>query len=396
MLQAFDVGFAHAPPPPPPSFFNCSEQGADAFAPVQLTNAKGTLRATMIAYGATMTHLFVHDHTSVPRDVILGWDDATQYCANAEHTYFGATIGRVANRVAKCELPFKGKVYPLSCNEKGWDTIHGGVVGFDRVTWKVVAQRSSSVTWQHTSPDGAMGFPGEVTINVTHTIGDDDSWTIEYSAAADADTVLMLTNHAYFNLNANVDNTPTVLEHVLSLPTATAVLEVTGAPNYHLIPTGKVLDVARGSFVDFWSKPKAVGKDIDGGVVTALGGYDNAFVFASADASEAAAASPSTLPVVATVSSPLTNITMTMRTDQPSVQVYTGNFLNGTDPALRLRRKASQSYGAKPQYYQWRGAITFEAQGYPDAPHNANFPSIELAKGKRYVQRTSYTFGIVE
>ena len=83
-----------------------------------------------------------------------------------------------------------------------------------------------------------------------------------------------------------------------------------------------------------------------------------------------------------------------MRTDQPSVQIYTGNFLNGTDPALRLRRKASQSYGAAPQYYQWRGAITFEAQGYPDAPHNANFPSIELAKGKRYVQRTSYTFGI--
>jgi aldose 1-epimerase len=110
------------------------------------------MTATMIAYGATMTHLLVPNKMGTMSDVILGWDDLTQYCANAQHTYFGATIGRIANRVAKCEFPLNGKTYKLSCNEKDFDTLHGGIVGFDRRVWTSVAMNSSSVTWVRAPP----------------------------------------------------------------------------------------------------------------------------------------------------------------------------------------------------------------------------------------------------
>jgi aldose 1-epimerase len=191
----------------------------------------------------------------------------------------------------------------------------------------------------------------------------------------------------YFNLNANVDNTETVLEHELMMPTATKMEDVTGAPDFHLIPTGKINAIAPGSPWDF-KKRKAIGKDINKGDVTAAGGYDNAWIFDDWKAGMAAR------PVV-TLSSPLTGITLEMSTDQPSVQIYTGNFLNGTDTnssdtAVRIPRKASQ--GGPSQYYQWRGAITLEAQQYIDAQNHPNFPSIELKPGERYEQHTVYKF----
>lgn len=378
---------------PLPSFFNCSSQPANAFEPLTLKNSKG-MEATMIAYGATMTHLLVPDASDVKRDVLLGWDDRSQYCANAEHTYFGATIGRIANRVAECSFELGGQKYDLSCNEKEFDTLHGGVVGYDRRVWTAVAQSSSSVTWSYFSPDGDMGFPGDLSVNVTHTITEANEWTIEYSAlAGDRSTVVAMTNHAYFNLNANVDNTATVLEHVLHMPSATQALEVSGAPDFHLLPTGKVLDIAAGSALDFFTEPKPVGQDIEHGVVTANGGYDNAWIFGDSPSDKMAH--------VVTLWSPRTGIQLDMATDQPSVQVYTGNFLNGTDAdssssSFHIQRKASQSFGSEPQYYHWRGAITLEAQQYPDAVHHSNFPSIELRPGGRYQQRTSYKFSTTD
>jgi aldose 1-epimerase len=175
--------------PPPPSFYNCSSQPKSAFEPVTLTSKQKTVTLTMIAYGATATHLVVKDRAGGDRDVLLGWDDATQYCANAQHTYFGATIGRVANRIANCSFALGGKDYATSCNEKDYDTLHGGVVGWDRRVWEAVARTSSSVTWRYRSPAGEMGFPGAVDVNVTHSIGDDGAWSIAYSAAADERTV---------------------------------------------------------------------------------------------------------------------------------------------------------------------------------------------------------------
>lgn len=370
----------------PPSFFNCSLQPAHAFEPVTLRNGKG-IEARMIAYGATMTHFLVPDAGGVQRDVLLGWDDATQYCANAQHTYFGATIGRVANRITKCSFELEGQGYNVDCNERDWDTLHGGVVGFDRRVWTAFARSSSSVKWSYFSPDGEMGFPGDLSVNVTHTITEDNEWLIEYSAAVGVKaTVVSMTNHAYFNLNANVDNTETVMEHVLHMPSASRVLEVSGAPDYHLIPTGKVLDIAPGSAMDF-AQPKVLGQDIAQGTVSEKGGYDNAWIFGP---------SPMTSKMTAhrvTLTSPLTGIQLEMGTDQPSVQVYTANSLSGMD---HLQRKASQSFGSEPQYYHYRGAITLEAQQYPDAVHHENFPSTVLKPGGLYEQRTSYKFSTAD
>jgi len=363
---------------PPPSFFNCSEQGPDAFRPVLLKNSKG-MSGTMIAYG----------------DVLLGWDDLSQYCSNPQHTYFGATICRIANRIKKCRFDFHNQTYKTSCNEKGddkgqngFDTLHGGVLGFDRRVWAAVAQTDASVTWSYHSPDGEMGFPGDLWINVTHTITEDNEWTIEYSGATSTSTVVAMTNHAYFNLNANVENTPTVMEHILQVHHGDTLQDVTGPPGYHLIPTGTVSPVKPGSVWDF-SRPKALGKDIDRGDVTAHGGYDNAWIFS--DWSPGMEPRP-----VVSISSALTGIQLAMSTDQPSVQIYSGNFLNGTDAALRIQRKASQSFGATPQYYQYRGAFTLEAQQYLGAVNYPNFPSVEITAGKRYVQRTGYRFTVAK
>ena len=364
---------------------HCSSQPAGAFTPITLTNSRGTLTATMIPYGATTTHLVYKKHESAQGlDVLLGWDDPTQYCSNPQHPYFGATIGRVANRVADCSLPLDGATYHLSCNERQFDTLHGGQIGWDRRGWTGIRRSRASVTWHYHSPDGDMGFPAAVDVNVTFTVTETDEWTIEYGATSDANTVLAMTNHAYFNLNANVHNTPTVLEHVLMLPNADRLVEVSGAPEYHLVPTGTIRAIRNCSALDF-SRPKPLGRDIDRGTVTPRGGYDHAWIFRRG-------ASKNGATHVATLSSALSGIEMRMLTDQPSVQIYTANFLNGTDPTMRIQRKASQSHGEWAQYYHWRGAVTLEAQQYPDAVHHSNFPSIQLSPGRRYSQHTSYAF----
>ena len=317
--------------------------------------AQKGMEATFIPYGATCTHLVVPDKTGHPRDVILGWDDPTNYCAVvghshvaalAEHTYFGATIGRIANRIAKGTFSIGGKAYHTPLNDHAFDTLHGGWVGFDRRVWSIAHQTSSSVTWTHLSPDGDNGFPGNLRINVTHTITEDNEWTLQYSAETDAPTIVAMTNHAYFNLNANIDDTTTVLETEITMPTATKLQDVTTAPDYHLIPTGKVDAIAPGSAWDF-TKPKALGKDINKGNVDPKGGYDNAWIFDDWKPGMAARH-------VLTARSALTGITLEMSTDQPSVQIYTGNFLNGTDTNssasdTRIHRKASQ--GGPDKYY---------------------------------------------
>lgn len=367
---------------PPP--FNCTTQPEGTFKTYTIKNSKG-MEASLIPYGATLTHLLVPDAHGKTRDVVLGWDDATQYCANGQHPYFGATIGRIANRIANGTFELDGKTYHTPLNEKNYDTLHGGFVGFDRRPWTVAAFDGKSVTFSYFSPDGEEGFPGNLWVNVTHSITEDNAWDIKYFAKTDTATVLMMTNHAYFNLNANIDNTATVLKHEVTMPTATTYVEVEPV---HLLPTGAIGSVDQAKFLDF-RKKKAIGKDIDQGTVTATGGYDNAWIFAGWKPGMPARE-------VVTMSSPLTGISLTMSTDQPSVQLYSGNFLNATNPSLRVQRKKSQSFGPDKQYYQWRGAATLEAQHYPDSVHFPDFPSVTLHAGKPYVQHTFYRFSAKE
>jgi aldose 1-epimerase len=350
-----------------------------------IRNAAGTLEATFIPYGATLTHLVFlgGSHVAGPVDVVLGWDDAVQYCACKAHTYFGATIGRVANRIAQGRFTLGGREHHLPLNEKDFNTLHGGMKGFDRRVFNIVNHTTSSVTFEYESPDGEEGFPGTLKVQVTHTITDKNEWQLRYHATSDNDTPVALSNHAYFNLNGNVNSTPTVLEHVMSIPEGKKYLEV----DAHLLPTGKIAPVEDTPFLDF-TAPKPLGRDIDQGSVTSQGGYDNAYVLDSWTPGRR----PEDLPVALQVQTPVTGIGMRVRTDQPSLQIYSGNFLNATDPEQRIRRKRSQSIGSEPQYYNWRGALVVEAQQLPDSLHHAKFPSIILRTGEAYNQFTSYEF----
>jgi aldose 1-epimerase len=348
---------------------------AGAFNPVTLTNGDG-LTVRFIPYGGTVTNVLVRGADGGVYDVVLGFDDFTQYCnATQTHPYFGALIGRVANRIANGTFtltqPGVGPVvYNTPINEPANnDTLHGGTVGYDRRLWSVTQSDASTATLTIDSPDGEMGFPGDVSVSVTYTVTDKNEWQISYSAVSNTlVTPVSLTQHTYFNLNGA--ETP-VVEHTLSMPSADTYVVVDG----HLIPTGEVDPVT--PCLDF-TREKPIGRDIASGTVTPTGGYDNAWVFSNWV--------PGQVQEQVVAVSPLSGIRMTMSTDQPSVQFYSGNFLDGT-----LGKKADQGPGSYDRYF----ALALEAQHYPDSVHHPSFPSIQLAKGDTYTQKTVYAFDIV-
>jgi len=381
LLSSAVLRRAHCREGPPD--FRCDQQPEGAYDPITIRNAAGTLEATFLRYGGTLTHLLFTGGTEVqgPVDVALGWEDPRQHCRAPQHQYFGASVGRVANRIANGTFVLGGATYTLPRNENGYDTLHGGWFGFDRQVFDVVTRSASSVTFQHVSRDGEEGFPGTLTVQITHSISDDNEWQLHYHATTDRDTVVSLTSHPYFNLNGNINNMLTVLEHEIRIPTGDRFIEV----DSHLVATGAIGSVSEATHLDF-TTPKTLGRDIDRGTVTPQGGYDNAWVIGDARPTLRQGA----LALALEAYTPLTGIGMRVRTDQPSLQIYSGNFLNGTDPKTRMPRKRSQSFGLEPQYYQWRGALVVEAQQYPDAVNHANFPSVVLRLGEVYSQRTSY------
>ena len=358
--------------PKPPRSFNCTSQPKKAYDKLRISNAAGNIVLHAVPYGATATNLLVRDRDGVLRDILLGFDDAGKYCSAAPHTYFGATIGRIANRIKGGTFEFKNKTYHTDLNEPK-DTLHGGWSGYDRRTWSVLEHTNSKVLFHYFSIDGDQGFPGNVWINVTYEITERDAWRISISAATDSSTILSMTNHAYFNLNANVNNTATVEKHIVHMPTASRYLEV----DSDLLPTGRVLPASNA--MNF-SQPKSLGRDID---KTPARGYDNAWIFGSSGDKDEDNA-------LVIVSSPLTGIELKMYTDQPSVQMYSGNALNGSLP-----RKASQCFNNESCYYSHRGAFTLESQAYLDSIHHPNFPSWEVDSKKPYTWTTEYYFGLV-
>jgi len=349
---------------------NCSENSA--FTPYTISNRNGDLRVQIIPFGGTLTHLYFRDARGVTRDLLLGWDDPTQYCKNATHPYFGALIGRYANRIANGTFTLNGVTYKLPLNDKDWDTLHGGTVGFDSRVWDVQQVSASNVVLTLHSPAGEMGFPGNLAVKVSYAVTDLNEFEIEYYATSlDEDTVINLSNHAYWNLNGFAENYQDILNLELKIDASTYV-EV----DAHLIPTGTLGNVAKDFWLDF-TKPKLVGKDIARGTVTPTGGYDNAFVLDSNS-------NPLHFSSL-TAYSNLTGITLSIYTTQPSIQFYTGNFLDGTIP-----RKKDQTYGDATQFYQQYSAVVFETQHYPDSVHHPAWPTTILRKGQNFYEKTVY------
>jgi aldose 1-epimerase len=323
-----------------------------------LTNASGS-QAKVITYGALLTELHVPDKDGKLGDVVLGFDDLKGYLT--EHPYFGATIGRVTNRIAKAKFTLDGKEYTLAANNNG-HSLHGGKKGFDKVVWKAEPVKdAAAVKFTYVSPDGEEGYPGKLTAAVTYTLTDANEVRLDYTATTDKPTPVNLTNHSYFNLAGPASGD--ILGHELTL-----FADKYTPADKTFIPTGELAPV-KGTPFDF-TTPTKIGAHIE----EAKGdpsGYDLNYVVSGGDKSPALAAR---------VREPKTGRVMEVFTTEPGLQFYTGNFLDGT-----VKGKGGVAY-KKHQ------AFCLEAQHYPDSVNQPKFPSIILQPGKTYTQTTVYKF----
>jgi aldose 1-epimerase len=322
-----------------------------------LHNAHGA-SAKIITYGATLTELWIPDHTGKVADVVLGYDNLAPYLGG--RTWFGATVGRFANRIAGGKFTIDGKDYSVELND-GPNSLHGGSVGLSHVVWSaqpIHSQGAAALRLSYTSKDGEGGYPGNFNVEVVYTLTDANELKIEYSATTDKTTPVNLTNHSYFNL----DGAANVLNYRLTLYAShyTPVDKT-------LIPTGEILPVTQ-SPLDF-TTPTLIGAHI--GELPATRGFDHNFI---------ATDSSSKLKRIARVEPPNHDRTMEVWTTEPAVQLYTGNGLDG-----KIIGKRSVAYG---QY----AALCLETQHYPDSVHHANFPSTLLHPGTRFHSETVYKF----
>lgn len=323
-----------------------------------LTNAKG-MEARVITYGGILVSLRTPDRKGALADVVLGHDSLADYMADTK-TYFGALIGRYANRIGKAQFKLNGATYKLPVND-GENALHGGTKGFDKRNWSG-REVPGGVELTLLSKDGEEGYPGNLKAVVTYTLTDDNRLSIHYTATTDKDTIVNLTNHTYWNLKGEGD----AMNHLLTLNSDRYTPIDAG-----LIPTGELRPVA-GTPFDF-RKPTAPGARIgQTDPQLKLGkGYDHNWVLNRAGGG---------LELAARVEETTTGRVMEVFTDQPGVQFYTGNFLDGS-----VKGKGGKAAA-------FRTALCLETQHYPDTPNKAQFPSAVLKAGASYNTTTEFRF----
>jgi aldose 1-epimerase len=322
---------------------------------------KNGMEAAITNYGGRLVALLVPDSSGKIIDVSVGMNSVDAYI-NSTEPYYGATIGRYGNRIAKGHFTLEGKQYTLATNNAP-NTLHGGKKGYQDVVWDAKKLNDQSLELSYLSKDMEEGFPGNLRIKVIYTITDNNEFKCEYEATTDKTTVVNLTNHAYFNLNG--EGSGTILNHVVELK----------ADNYTpvdstLIPTGKVEKV-KGTPFDF-STPTPIGARInDANEQLKDGkGYDHNYVLNKHDLTQA----------IATVKGDKTGIVMEIYTEEPALQFYSGNFMQG---------KNVMKYGEKDEH---RTAFAMETQHYPDSPNQPQFPSTVLKPGQVYKTQSIYKF----
>jgi aldose 1-epimerase len=328
--------------------------------PVDLYSvADGKIEVRIITYGAIIVSLRTPDRNGKLDDVVLGCDSVEKYEAQTAH--FGGIVGRYANRIAHGSFQLDGHTYSIPKND-GDNALHGGIRGFDKVVWAAKEIRDG-VELTYVSKDGDQGFPGTLTTTVGYTLSG-SALKIEYSATTDKDTVLNLTNHSYFNLAGQGKGD--VLRHVLKID-AGRMTPVDAA----LIPTGELKSV-EGTPFDF-RKPHTIGERIDADdAQLRLGkGYDHNFVLDH---------SPGQLAEAAEVYEPATGRILQVLTTEPGLQLYTGNFLDGSIT------------GKEGRVYNRRFAFCLETQHFPDSPNHPAFPSTELKPGQKFHSVTVFQF----
>ncbi|HZT38334.1 MAG TPA: aldose epimerase family protein [Bryobacteraceae bacterium] len=328
-----------------------------------LTNRNG-MSVEITNYGGRVVTLKVPDRNGAFDDVVLGFDSLEGYLGN--NPYFGAIVGRYGNRIAKGRFTLDGKEYHLPINN-GENSLHGGLKGFDKVVWNgkdASGPDGPAVELMYLSRDGEEGYPGNLAATVRYTLTDNNELKIHYTATTDKPTVLNLTNHSYFNLAGQGKGDILGHEMMINADRYTPV-------DAGLIPTGELAPVL-GTPFDF-RQPTAIGARINANneQLKIAKGYDHNFVLNTAGSAATAAIR---------VHEPKTGRVMEVYTDQPGVQFYTGNFLDGT-----IHGKGGKAYGP-------RAAFCLETQHFPDSPNHSNFPSTALRPGETYNTTTIYKF----
>lgn len=323
-----------------------------------LTNKNG-VKVTISDYGSTITSFVTPDKNGNKSSIIIGFDSLAGYLAKPP--YFGATVGRYGNRIAKGKFTLNGTTYTLATNN-GQNALHGGLKGFDKQVWTAAALNANTpeLTLSYVSKDGEEGYPGTLNASVKFTLTNDDALRLEYTATTDKATPINLTNHSYFNLTGSVSNT--ILNHTL----------IIDADHYTpvdttLIPTGEIKAV-KGTPFDF-TKAEKVGARI----ADVPGGYDHNFVLNKKDTS---------LTKVAELSDDVSGRKVEVFTQEPGLQFYTGNFLDGS---IKLN-------DGKPVIKN--AAMCMETQHFPNSPNTPAFPSTILQPGKTYHTVTEYKVSV--
>jgi aldose 1-epimerase len=328
-----------------------------------LSNANG-VETEIATYGGIVVSIKVPDRNGKIDDVALGFDTLDGYLKG--HPFFGALVGRYSNRIGKAKFALNGKEYKLAVNN-GENTLHGGTKGFDKVVWKarpVTVKDGVALELSYLSKDGEEGYPGNLSVKVVYTLTNNNELKIDYSATTDQDTVVNLTNHSYFNLAGQGNGD--ILGHQIQINADRFTPVDSG-----LIPTGELRSVKSTPF-DF-TQLTAIGARVnqDDEQLKLGKGYDHNFVING---------KAGTLRLAAKVVEPATGRVMEVLTTEPGVQLYIGNFLDGS-----LKGKEGKVYGA-------RYGFCLETQHFPDSPNKPDFPSTVLKKGGRYQTTTVYKF----
>jgi aldose 1-epimerase len=333
---------------------------------LMIENRNG-MKALVSSYGGRIMSLNVPDRKGVMKDVVLGYDKSGEYLSSNEK-FYGAAIGRYGNRIADAKFHINGSTYQLEKND-GNNCLHGGNEGFHNVQWELNKIDSQTIELKHLSKDGDGGFPGNLSVRMIYFLSDDNELKVEYFAMADKPTIVNLTHHSFFNLTGDPEKS--INGHIMQI----------FADHYTpvgegLIPTGEIAPV-KGTPFDF-NVPVEIGRRVDeNDPQLKLGrGYDHNWVLDMDPAKNK-------IRLAARVTEPLSGRRMEVLTNEPGIQFYGGNFLNGSD------------CGKNNISYNHRTAFCLETQHFPDSPNRKNFPSTLLMPGEEYYSVCIYRFSTV-
>ena len=331
----------------------------------RLTNASG-MEVCVTNYGGRIVSILVPDRKGVMRDVVLGFDNIAAYQKHSSN--YGATIGRYANRIAKGRFVLDGDTIQLDLNDKLGNNMHGGKPGWAYRVFDAVQKDSATLVLTYVSPDGESHFPGTVQVEVAYHLTDDNALDIAYTAVTDRPTVINMTNHSFFNLSGKPSTA--ITDHIMWMA-ADSVMTIDST----VVPTGNFITV-QGTPFDF-TIAKPIGQAIDSVENDQIRyglGYNHNWVLRSGDRDKP----------VASLYSPVSGILLEILTDEPCMQIYTGNYQDGTH------------IGKKRVAYPYRGAICLEPQHAPDSPNHPTWPSVRLDPGQLYTSHSQYRFSVAD